>query len=138
MGYHHRPNHYFMRHFLMRQRQSAAGRCVAVIGRGPAARIAIRIAHAAGAEVSALNPVSVASDRLWLGADYYFASSDEMTRRALEGAFDLIVCTDPDPDMALCFGLLRFDGAVLRLDHFDRPVEAVALHDALTFCGLTA
>jgi D-arabinose 1-dehydrogenase-like Zn-dependent alcohol dehydrogenase len=96
--------------------------------------MAIRIARATGAEVSALAPVISATDRLWMGADHNFATNDPMTHRALEGAFDLIVCTEADADIKACLGLLKFDGALLMLEAQASPD---LIRNALTFCGLS-
>jgi len=121
---------------LLRHRQSGAGRCIAVYGTGAVAHVAIRIAHATGAEVSVLSPAISATDRLWLGADHYFSTLDPMMHRALEGAFDLIVCTAPDADIPACLALLKLNGALLILD---APATSGAhIRDALAFCGLAA
>ena len=96
--------------------------------------MAIRIARATGAEVSVLNPAISATDRLWMEADHYFATNDPVTHRALEGAFDLIVCTEADADIKACLGLLKFDGALLMLE---AQASAGLIRNALTFCGLS-
>lgn len=122
---------------LLRHRHAGAGKCVAIYGADGLAHIAIRIAHAIGAEVSVLGPVISATDRLWMGADHYFATNDPVTHRALEGAFDLIVCTVPDADIKSCFGLLKFDGAILMLDMPAHQASPDLIRNALAFCGLS-
>lgn len=122
---------------FLRYRHAGAGKCVAICGTDGLAHVAIRIARATGAEVSVLSPVISTIDRLWMGADHYFATSDPVTHRALEGAFDLIVCTAPDAGIKSCIGLLKYDGAILMLD---RPADQVSpdfVRDALAFCGLS-
>ena len=123
---------------LLRHRHAGAGKCVAIYGADGLAHVAIRIAHATGAEVSVLNPVISATDRLWMGADHYFATNDPVTHRALEGAFDLIVCTVPDADIKSFIALLKFDGAILMLDTPLTSASAGFIQDALVFCGLPA
>jgi len=120
---------------LLRHRQSGVGKCVAVAGTGAAAHMVIRMAHAMGAEVSVLAPVITQTDRLWLGADHYFSTTDAMMRRALEGAFDLIVCTEAGYDLKNSIDLLKFEGAMLMAEAPVTPVSADFLHDALAFCG---
>lgn len=123
---------------LLRHRQAGAGKCVAIYGTDGLAHMAIRIARATGAEVSVLNPVISATDRLWMGADHYFATNDPVTHRALEGAFDLIVCIAPNADIKTCFGLLKFDGAILMLDTPPATAPTGFIENALAFCGLVA
>jgi uncharacterized zinc-type alcohol dehydrogenase-like protein len=120
---------------FLRHRHAGTGKCVAVYGTEGLAHMAIRIARATGAEVSVLNPMISATDRLWMGADHYFATNDPVTHRALEGAFDLIVCTDADADIRRCLGLLKRDGALLMLA---APASAGFIENALVFCGLAA
>jgi uncharacterized zinc-type alcohol dehydrogenase-like protein len=114
------------------------GRCVAIYGTDGLAHMAIRIARATGAEVSVLSPVVSATDRLWMGADHYFATNDPVTHRALEGAFDLIVCTMADADIKSCLGLLKFDGALLMLAAPTPVTSSDFITHALAFCGLSA
>ncbi|HTM80797.1 hypothetical protein [Asticcacaulis sp.] len=121
-------------HSLLRHRHAGAGKCVAIYGTDGLAHMAIRIARATGAEVSVLNPVISATDRLWMGADHYFATNDPVTHRALEGAFDLIVCTVAEADIKTCLGLLKCDGALLMLEAQASPN---LIQNALTFCGLS-
>ena len=121
-------------HSFLRHRQAGAGKCVAIYGTDGLAQMAIRIARATGAEVSVLAPVISATDRLWMGADHYFATNDPVTHRALEGAFDLIVCTEADADIKACLSLLKFDGALLMLEGQTSPD---LIHNALAFCGLS-
>ncbi|MFT4074331.1 MAG: hypothetical protein QM647_02285 [Asticcacaulis sp.] len=121
---------------LLRHRQSGVGKCVAVAGTNAAAHMVIRIARAMGAEVSVLAPVITRTDRLWLGADHYFATTDAMMRRALEGAFDLIVCTDPAIGVKDCIDLLKLEGAILMAEVPVSPASADFLNEALAFCVL--
>ena len=126
-----------LRSFL-RHRYAGEGKCVAIHGTDGLAHMAIRIARATGAEVSVLSPVISATDRLWMGADHYFATNDPLTHRALEGAFDLIVCTVADADIKGCLGLLKFDGALLMLDRSPASAPVGFIENALVFCGLAA
>ena len=121
---------------FLRHRQAGAGKCVAIYGTDGLAHMAIRIARATGAEISVLNPMISNTDRLWMGADHYFATLDPVTHRALEGAFDLIVCTVAEADIKSCIGLLKFDGAILMLDTPPATARAGFIENALVFCGL--
>jgi len=121
---------------FLRYRQAGTGKCVAIYGTDGLAHLAIRIARATGAEVSVLNPAISKTDRLWMGADYYFATNDPVTHRALEGAFDLIVCTVSDADIKSCLGLLKFDGAILMLETPTHQASPDLVRNALAFCGL--
>ena len=56
--------------------------------------MAVKIAHAMGAEVTVLSQsLKKQEDGLRLGADHYYATSDPATFEALAGRFDLIINT---------------------------------------------
>src|SRR5829696_685798 len=68
------------------------GKRVAVIGLGGLGHVGVKLAHAMGAEVTVLSQsLKKEEDGLRLGADHYFATSDENTFKELAGSFDLII-----------------------------------------------
>ena len=70
------------------------GKKVAVVGLGGLGHMAVKIAHAMGAEVTVLSQsLKKQEDGLRLGADHYYATSDPATFEQLAGRFDLIVNT---------------------------------------------
>ena len=70
------------------------GTKVAIVGMGGLGHMGVKIAHAMGAEVTVLSQtLSKQEDGKRLGADHYFATSDDATFEELAGHFDLIVNT---------------------------------------------
>ena len=70
------------------------GTKVAVVGMGGLGHMAVKIAHAMGAEVTVLSQsLSKQEDGLRFGADHYYATSDDATFPALANSFDLIINT---------------------------------------------
>ena len=64
---------------------------VAVVGLGGLGHMAVKIAHAMGAEGSVLSQsLKKQEDGLRLGADHYYATGDPDTLPALRGTFDVI------------------------------------------------
>ena len=74
--------------------------------------MAVKIAHAMGAEVTVLSQsLKKQEDGLRLGADHYYATSDPDTFEQLAGRFDLIVNTvSAAIDLDAYLGLLAVDG----------------------------
>lgn len=93
------------------------GKKVAVIGLGGLGHMAVKIAHAMGAEVTVLSQsLKKQEDGLRLGADYYYATSDENTFSELAGTFDLIINTvSAFIDINAYLQLLRLDGALVNV-----------------------
>jgi uncharacterized zinc-type alcohol dehydrogenase-like protein len=74
--------------------QAGPGKRVAVVGFGGLGHMAVKIAHAMGAEVTVLSQsLRKQEDGLRLGADHYYATSDRDTFRELRQSFDLIINT---------------------------------------------
>lgn len=90
------------------------GKQVAVVGLGGLGHMAVKIAHALGAEVTVLSQsLKKQEDGLRLGADHYYATSDDGTFDELAGRFDLIVNTVSAPiDVNAYLGLLAVDGVL--------------------------
>jgi len=78
----------------LRQWGVGPGKRVAVIGIGGLGHLAVKIAHAMGAEVSTLSrSASKGEDSARLGAIAHYATSDENTFAQLANAFDIIINT---------------------------------------------
>ena len=88
--------------------------------------MAVKIAHALGAEVTVLSQtLSKKDDGLAMGADAYYATSDDETFRELKGRFDLILSTVSAPlDMRRYLSLLALDGTLVNVG---LPTEPLAV-----------
>ncbi|MGA1836189.1 NAD(P)-dependent alcohol dehydrogenase [Herbiconiux sp. 11R-BC] len=100
------------------------GKKVAVVGMGGLGHMAVKIAHAMGAEVTVLSQsLSKQEDGLRLGADHYFATSDPETFTTLANSFDLIINSVSAPiDINAYLRLLRLDGTLVSVG---APPEAL-------------
>ncbi|MBZ6475942.1 NAD(P)-dependent alcohol dehydrogenase [Streptomyces griseocarneus] len=105
--------------------QAGPGKKVAVVGLGGLGHMAVKIAHAMGAEVTVLSQsLRKKDDGLKLGADHYRATSDPATFEELAGTFDLILNTvSADLDLNAYFGLLRTDGTFVQLGAPEHPLS---------------
>ncbi|MET7734754.1 NAD(P)-dependent alcohol dehydrogenase [Streptomyces sp. NPDC005402] len=103
------------------------GKKVAVIGLGGLGHMGVKIAHALGAEVTVLSQsLRKKDDGLKLGADHYYATSDENTFKELAGTFDLILSTVSAPlDFGAYLSLLKTGGALVNVG---APEEPIALN----------
>jgi len=91
------------------------GKKVAVVGMGGLGHMAVKIAHAMGAEVTVISQtLSKQEDGLKLGADHYYASSDPETFKKLRSSFDLIINTiSADMDIDAYARTLRLNGTMV-------------------------
>jgi uncharacterized zinc-type alcohol dehydrogenase-like protein len=107
------------------------GKKVAVVGLGGLGHMAVKLAHAMGAEVTVLSQsLKKQEDGLRLGADHYYATSDETTFTDLAGSFDLIINTvSASIDISSYLQLLSLDGALVNVGAPAEPlpVNAFAL-----------
>lgn len=107
------------------------GKKVAVVGLGGLGHMAVKLAHALGAEVTVLSQtLKKQEDGLRLGADRYFATSDPATFEQLAGTFDLIINTvSASIDISSYLQLLRLEGALVNVGAPAEPlpVNAFAL-----------
>ena len=107
------------------------GKKVAVVGLGGLGHMAVKLAHAMGADVTVLSQsLKKQEDGLRLGADSYFATSDPATFEQLAGSFDLIINTvSASIDISSYLGLLKLDGALVNVGAPAEPlpVNAFAL-----------
>jgi alcohol dehydrogenase (NADP+) len=96
---------------------TAPGKKVAVVGMGGLGHMAVKLAHAMGAEVTVLSQtLKKKEDGLRLGADHYYATSDTETFEKLAGSFDLIVSTvSAKIDIDAYLSLLALDGTLVNV-----------------------
>jgi alcohol dehydrogenase (NADP+) len=108
--------------------QAGPGKRVAIVGLGGLGHIGTKIAHALGAEVTVLSQTPTKrDDALRLGADHYYATSDERTFDELAGAFDLIVNTvSATLPMDAYLSLLRLDGTMVNVGAPPEPLSVGA------------
>ena len=101
----------------LRHWNAGPGSKVAVVGLGGLGHMAVKIAHALGAEVTVLSQsLKKQEDGLRLGADHYYATSDPSTFEQLASEFDLIVNTvSASIDLDAYLGLLAVDGTLVNV-----------------------
>ncbi|WP_282688435.1 MULTISPECIES: NAD(P)-dependent alcohol dehydrogenase [unclassified Streptomyces] len=101
------------------------GKKVAVVGLGGLGHMAVKIAHALGAEVTVLSQsLRKKDDGLKLGADHYYATSDPKTFEELAGTFDVILSTVSAPlDFGAYLGLLRTEGTLVNVGAPEEPIS---------------
>ncbi|MBX7547435.1 NAD(P)-dependent alcohol dehydrogenase [Streptomyces sp. NPDC004232] len=109
----------------LRHWNAGPGKKVAVVGLGGLGHMAVKIAHAMGAEVTVLSQsLRKKDDGLKLGADHYYATSDPETFKQLTGTFDLIVSTVSAPmDFGALLSLLKVDGALVNVGAPEEPIS---------------
>jgi alcohol dehydrogenase (NADP+) len=109
----------------LRRWGAGPGRKVAVVGLGGLGHMAVKLAHAMGAEVTVLSQsLKKQEDGLRLGADSYFATSDPTTFEQLAGRFDLIVNTVSAPiDLDAYLSLVAVDGALVNVGAPAEPLS---------------
>ncbi len=107
--------------------QAGPGKRVAVVGLGGLGHMAVKIAHAMGAEVTVLSQsLKKQEDGLRLGADHYYATTDPETFAKLGGSFDLIINTvSARIDVDAYLGLLAVDGVLVNVG---APAEPLSLN----------
>jgi uncharacterized zinc-type alcohol dehydrogenase-like protein len=101
------------------------GKKVAVVGLGGLGHMAVKLAHAMGAEVTVLSQsLSKKEDGLRLGADHYYATKDPETFKKLAGTFDLIVNTvSAKIDLDAYLSLLALDGTLVNVGAPSEPLS---------------
>src|SRR5690349_7325155 len=105
------------------------GKHVAVVGLGGLGHMAVKIAHAMGADVTVLSQsLRKQEDGLKLGADAYYATSDDATFEDLAGCFDLIVNTvSAGIDIGRFLTLLKTDGTIVNVGAPPEPLPVPAM-----------
>jgi uncharacterized zinc-type alcohol dehydrogenase-like protein len=104
------------------------GKKIAVVGLGGLGHMAVKIAHAMGAEVTVLSHSDKKrDDSLKLGADYYYNTDEEGAFEKLTNGYDLIINTvsSADIDINAYLSLLKVDGAMVNVG---APAEPVSLY----------
>ncbi|MDQ6895130.1 MAG: NAD(P)-dependent alcohol dehydrogenase [Actinomycetota bacterium] len=101
------------------------GTKVAIVGLGGLGHMGVKIAHAMGAEVTVLSQsLKKQEDGLRLGAEHYYATSDETTFDDLAGSFDLVLNTVSAPiDVDAYLGLLAVGGALVNVGAPPEPLS---------------
>ena len=107
--------------------QAGPGKKVAIVGLGGLGHMAVKIAHAMGAEVTVLSQsLKKQEDGIRLGADHYYATSDPETFEALASSFDLIINTvSAKIDVSAYLGLLNVNGSLVNVG---APAEPLSLN----------
>src|SRR3954469_756954 len=116
------------------------GKKVAVVGMGGLGHMAVKIAVALGAEVTVLSQtLGKKDDGLKLGADAYYATSDDATFEDLARRFALIVNTvSAGIDIGRFLTLLKTDGTIVNVGAPPQPLPVPAMQLILqrrTFAG---
>src|SRR6478672_13355238 len=112
----------------LRHWNAGPGKRVAVVGLGGLGHMAVKLAHAMGAEVTVLSQsLRKQEDGLRLGADAYYATGDDATFTELAGRFDLIINTvSAAIDIGRLLSLLRTDGALVNVGAPPEPLPVPA------------
>ena len=103
------------------------GKKVAIIGLGGLGHMAVKIAHAMGAEVTVLShSLNKKEDGIRLGADHYFDTTNENTFKELAGSLDLIINTvSAKINIDSYLGLLKVNGSLVNVG---APAEPLAVN----------
>ncbi len=101
------------------------GKKVAIVGMGGLGHMGVKIANAMGAEVTVLSQsLKKQEDGMRLGAEHYYATSDEGTFENLSRSFDLIISTvSANVDFTQYLGLVRAGGALVLVGLPDKEIS---------------
>ncbi|MEO5949966.1 MAG: NAD(P)-dependent alcohol dehydrogenase [Candidatus Saccharimonadales bacterium] len=105
--------------------KAGPGKKVAIVGLGGLGHMAVKIAHAMGAEVTVLShSEKKRDDSLKFGADNYYDTSKENTLEDLESTFDLIINTvsTASMDVSPYLKTLKVDGTMVNVGAPADPV----------------
>ncbi len=113
----------------LRHWNAGPGKRVAVVGLGGLGHMAVKIAHAMGADVTVLSQsLRKQDDGLRLGADAYYATSDDATFTELAGRFDLIINTvSAGVDITRFLMLLKTDGTIVNVGAPPEPLPVAVM-----------
>ena len=108
----------------LRHWDAGPGKQIAVVGLGGLGHMAVKLAKAMGAHVTVLSQsLRKQEDGLKLGAQSYYATSDDETFDELAARFDLIINTVSAPlDIGRFLGLLKTDGALVNVGAPPQPL----------------
>jgi uncharacterized zinc-type alcohol dehydrogenase-like protein len=117
----------------LRRWGAGPGTRVGIVGLGGLGHMAVKIAHALGADVTVLSQsLKKQEDGLRLGAAHYVATSDPATFLDLAGRFDLIINTvSASIDVDAYLSLLAVDGTLVNVG---APAEPLSLN-AMSLIG---
>jgi uncharacterized zinc-type alcohol dehydrogenase-like protein len=112
----------------LRHWNAGPGTRVGIVGLGGLGHMAVKLAHAMGAEVTVLSQsLRKQRDGLELGADDYRATSDAATFEELAGHFDLIVNTvSAGIDIGRFLSLLKTNGTLVNVGAPPEPLPVPA------------
>jgi uncharacterized zinc-type alcohol dehydrogenase-like protein len=114
--------------------KAGPGKKVAIIGFGGLGHMGVKIAHALGAQVTVLShSLKKQEDAKRMGADQFYATSDQKTFEVLKGHFDLIVNTvSMEIDLNQYLSLLGLDGimVIVGLPEKEMSIGAFSLINA--------
>jgi uncharacterized zinc-type alcohol dehydrogenase-like protein len=101
------------------------GKSVAVVGLGGLGHVAVKIAHAMGAEVTVLSQSTAKrDDATRLGADHYYSTSDPATFETLANVFDVVLSTVSAPiDVDAYMSLLGLGGVMVNVGAPTEPLS---------------
>jgi uncharacterized zinc-type alcohol dehydrogenase-like protein len=124
----------------LRHWDAGPGKHVGVVGLGGLGHMTVKLAKAMGAEVTVLSQsLRKHEDGLKLGADGYYATSDDATFQELARSFDLIINTvSAAIDIGRFLMLLKTDGALVNVGAPPEPMPVPAMQLILqrrTFAG---
>lgn len=124
----------------LRHWNAGPGKQVAIVGLGGLGHMAVKFAKALGSEVTVLSQsLRKQEDGLKLGADHYYATSDDATFEQLAHRFDLIINTVSAPlDIGRFLGLVKTDGALVNVGAPGEPLPVPVfglLMQRRTFAG---
>jgi uncharacterized zinc-type alcohol dehydrogenase-like protein len=111
----------------LRHWNAGPGKKVAIVGLGGLGHLAVKIAHAMGANVTVLShSEKKREDSLRLGADQYFNTSEEGKFEELENTFDLVINTvsSSEIDISSYLRTLKVDGTMVNVG---APAELVSV-----------
>lgn len=109
----------------LRRFAAGPGTTIAVIGLGGLGHLAVKFAHAMGAEATVLSQsLKKRDDALRVGADHYHATGDPETFKNPACAFDLIVNTvSANLDINAYLSLLALDGVLANVGVATQPLS---------------
>jgi uncharacterized zinc-type alcohol dehydrogenase-like protein len=111
----------------LRHWKAGPGKKVAVVGLGGLGHMAVKLAHAMGAEVTVLSQtLKKKEDGMKFGAKHFYATSEPGMFEKLAGTYDLILNTvSVELDMSQYLSLLKRDGVMVLLGV---PTKAPEVH----------
>jgi uncharacterized zinc-type alcohol dehydrogenase-like protein len=110
----------------LREWKAGKGKSVGVIGLGGLGHMAVKIAHAMGADVTLIShSANKKEDALRLGAQHFLLSSDKDQMKAAKDSLDIIINTvSVNLDLNHYLSLLKLDGTLVLVG---LPIEPLSL-----------